>query len=394
MSSVNTIASQEPVRNIELSLREYKFIANDIHDERQYIKRLKFFAIILSASTWIIQILGSSDNEETTLYISIPQIIFIFFVAIENQKSFRSLTYLHKALGVVKEGFIANNDIIERISKLERRRLKGSGLNLYYILLALSVLVPLGIYYKFYMNQAVDESTQNASEDGDASSIRRPIPLQPRYRSGPARSSNGLYYGGEPADEARKERIRSLIDRKLELVPDSTILFNPPDSMIQGKKERIEARISLKDIGAALSKDLKGRGSISTEKIEAGPIMRVSLTADKEDFDMTKYSNDQQIVAGKDYAQWEWDVKPLKAGTIDLHLKATIPIRNSDIGEELYDLKVMDKAIKVEVNAWYTSREFVKVNWKEIMASIVLPLIVWGFKRYTDIKDRKQEQDE
>jgi hypothetical protein len=87
-------------------------------------------------------------------------------------------------------------------------------------------------------------------------------------------------------------------------------------------------------------------------------------------------------------------VKPLKAGTIDLHLKATIPIRNSDIGEELYDLKVMDKAIKVEVNAWYTSREFIKVNWKEIMASIVLPLIVWGFKRYTDIKDRKQEQDE
>ena len=88
-------------------------------------------------------------------------------------------------------------------------------------------------------------------------------------------------------------------------IHDSKILFNPPLEMDQGKAARIEARISYSDIGDAITKGLKGPGKPQVEAIQVGQEMTVKLYADKKDFEIKKYSSDEQWVEGRPFAQWE-----------------------------------------------------------------------------------------
>src|ERR1700687_5991735 len=93
----------------------------------------------------------------------------------------------------------------------------------------------------------------------------------------------------------------------LKEIHHSKIVFNPPVEMDQGQAERIEARISYQDIGTAITKNLKGRGLPDLENIEVGQKMTVTLLSDEDEFKIKKYASDEQLVAGKPYAQWEWD---------------------------------------------------------------------------------------
>lgn len=75
-------------------------------------------------------------------------------------------------------------------------------------------------------------------------------------------------------------------------IHDSKILFNPSSQMEQGKVERIEARVSYKDVGEAISKGLIGTGDPKVETIKVGRQMSVTLNGDS--FDIKKYSSETQ----------------------------------------------------------------------------------------------------
>jgi len=94
----------------------------------------------------------------------------------------------------------------------------------------------------------------------------------------------------------------------LDEIHDGKILFNPPREMEQGKAERVETRISYQDIGDAITKHLRGRGEPQTETIQVGEKMTVTLSANETEFNIKKYGPDEELVAGRPFAQWEWDV--------------------------------------------------------------------------------------
>jgi len=83
----------------------------------------------------------------------------------------------------------------------------------------------------------------------------------------------------------------------LKEIHDGKILFNPRQDMEQGKRERVEARISYQDVGDAITKGLKGRGQRQIETIQVGEKMGVPLYADKKEFDIKKYSSEEQLVS-------------------------------------------------------------------------------------------------
>jgi hypothetical protein len=177
-----------------------------------------------------------------------------------------------------------------------------------------------------------------------------------------------------------------IISTEIDKLPESKIVFNPPAQMRQGKKERIEARISYAEIGDSLIKGLKGRGVPIKQAIKVGPIMKVMLDADKDEFQITKYNNDEQAVSGRAFAQWDWDVLPIKSGNNDLHLTATISVRIPELGDKYYDLPVIDKTIKVEVDALFASKKFLEMNWQWLSATLLLPFIIWIYKSLTSKK--------
>lgn len=155
-------------------------------------------------------------------------------------------------------------------------------------------------------------------------------------------------------DAASKPRLPPpYLAKSLADIHDSRILFNPPKEMEQGKKERIEARISYHDIGDAITKGLRGRGEPQLELIQVGERMTVTLHGDEEEFEISKYSSEEQLVAGRSYAQWEWDVTPLQYGELSLHLKAVINVIDSKKQETAYDIPVIDRVINVKVNPPY-----------------------------------------
>lgn len=146
----------------------------------------------------------------------------------------------------------------------------------------------------------------------------------------------------------------------LKEIRESKILFNPPHEMEQGKKERIEARISYQDVGDVITKNLKGRGKPELENIHVGRKMSVTLLADDDVFRVKKYGSDEQLVAERPYAQWEWDVTPIEYGEHQLHLKAVINLDNIGGDKTAYDIPVIDKTINVKVNPAFIAEQAAK----------------------------------
>jgi hypothetical protein len=157
--------------------------------------------------------------------------------------------------------------------------------------------------------------------------------------------------------------------------------------MDQGKVERIEARVSYQDVGDAIVKGLKGRGEPNVETIQVGQDMSVTLTGDK--FDIRKYGSDNQLIAGRPFAQWEWDVIPLEYGDLTLHLKAVI-----NVGGSAYDIPVIDRLIQVKVNPPYIAAQAARNKdiWNIVLGSGVGLLIISGLIAWLKRKRRRNQK--
>jgi len=169
----------------------------------------------------------------------------------------------------------------------------------------------------------------------------------------------------------------ALVSSEVQKLRDSKILFNPPVEMRQGSKERIEARISFADIGPAFTEGLEGRGAPQVESIKVGPIMKVVLVGDQDAFLIEKFSSEEQTVAGKPFAQWEWDVTPLRSGNQALHLQASASIYVPGRGEKPVDVPVIHKTIQVKVNGWYATKRFVASYWQWLLTTLIIPVGGW-----------------
>jgi hypothetical protein len=164
---------------------------------------------------------------------------------------------------------------------------------------------------------------------------------------------------------------------------ESKIVFNPPANMQEQKTETIQARISFEDIGPALAQGLEGPGQPQEEPLKVSEIMKVTLTGDRDAFLIQKIGDEEQVVAGKQYAQWEWHVTPLKSGDQNLTLTATATIFLQGRGEKPVYFKTLQKPILVRVDRWYASRQFLANNWQWLWAVVVVPLLglLWGLRK-------------
>ena len=63
-----------------------------------------------------------------------------------------------------------------------------------------------------------------------------------------------------PTESPSPPDLESIIQKEIQKLRESKILFNPPREMQEQKTEKIEARISFEDIGPALAQGLEGHG--------------------------------------------------------------------------------------------------------------------------------------
>ena len=159
-------------------------------------------------------------------------------------------------------------------------------------------------------------------------------------------------------------------ERKLRL---SKIVFNPPTEMLEQRTETIQARISFKDIGPALAEGLEGRGKTQEVPLKVSEAMKVTLTGDANAFLIQPVGDEEQLVAGREYAQWEWRVTPLQPGSQKLTLIARAIIFLPGRGEKVSEPTTLKETIIVQVDRWYNLRQFFANNWQWLWAVIVVP---------------------
>jgi len=199
----------------------------------------------------------------------------------------------------------------------------------------------------------------------------------------------GSFPNVEPSPRATPETVTKSepaeldeLDREVAKLHEGKILFNPPSEMKQGKRERIEARVSFEDIGAALSENLKGRAAPQIEPVKVSSIMKVILTGDQDAFAIEQFGTDEQIVKGRPFAQWSWDVTPLQSGKRSLHLQVTAVVSVAG-HDKTIGIPVIDKRIQVHISPWFASRRFISNNWQWLWTVIVVPGagLFWGLRK-------------
>jgi hypothetical protein len=207
----------------------------------------------------------------------------------------------------------------------------------------------------------------------EPSPILKPTPL-PSPSASPSPGASPI-----PISLDWEARIR-VEEKKLH---ESKIVFNPPDEMREQKTETIQARISFEEIGAALGEGLVGPGKPHEELLKVSEIMKVTLTGDGNGFFIQRIGDEEQVVAGKQYAQWEWHVTPLESGDQKLTLTATATIYLEGRGEKPIYYKALEKPILVHVDRWYSSRQFITNNWQWLWAVVVVPVagLLWGLRK-------------
>lgn len=167
-----------------------------------------------------------------------------------------------------------------------------------------------------------------------------------------------------------------LMREELDKLSLGQILFNPPNEMKVGQSDRIEVRIS-QNLKIDIHNNLKGKGLPEIFINKVSPFMKVRLSGN--DFDIITLHEEGQIVSKDDYTEWAWDVMPLKAGIKALHLLISVRIQMS-LREEKKDFPIIDKDVKVNVNPIYTTKRFIKNNWKWIATALILPILGWAIK--------------
>ena len=173
--------------------------------------------------------------------------------------------------------------------------------------------------------------------------------------------------------------LKEMLDEEIDQLSVGQILFNPPEVMKVGIKERVEVRIS-QDIQEDLTKRLKGRGLPRVEEIIVGSVMKVRLSGDA--FKIVSFSDAVQFIGTSGYTQWEWDVTPIRSGNKFMHLSLSVSVYLDNYGEKKKSLPVMDKAINVEVNFPWSFCNFINNNWQWIAGTIIAILgLLFGIIR-------------
>jgi serine/threonine protein kinase len=236
------------------------------------------------------------------------------------------------------------------------------------------IKLPLGLQALLDKGLAIRPEDRYQTVDGFVADLKGVLgedqPRPPPYRH----RSPGLLGGRGDADSRRSpHRQRITLPRTYSRA--GSILWNPPERMRVGRRERIEVRISHGAL-EALKEGLRGRGAPMSDTLEIGPLMRVALTAEAKDFSILALSTQDQLVRPDRVARWDFDVNPLRGGLRQLRLLASMRVKVEG-KEEVVDLPSYESEIRVAIAPLRTAGYFCANNWQWISITIIIPLLVW-----------------
>jgi hypothetical protein len=171
------------------------------------------------------------------------------------------------------------------------------------------------------------------------------------------------------------------------------MLFNPPAEMQVDQPEVIVVRLTRDPANTELTTNVPGSGDPVVEQVPyVGMTMRVTLEGDA--FAINALSDEEQIVPDEGYAQWSWQVTPIRGGTQQLFLTAAVSIELAKDDVKSRTLPVIQRDVNVQVNPLSTASRFLQDNWQLLISlPVVTTFASYLAGRYRSRAKAKREPD-
>jgi hypothetical protein len=165
--------------------------------------------------------------------------------------------------------------------------------------------------------------------------------------------------------------VERLINQAVKKLKWGQIAFNPPHRMTVHRIERIEARVQ-RSLDPEFLEGMQGSGSPQVESLKVGAFMTTTLSGPT--FDITPLNPDRQLVQATRYTKWAWDVTARQRGRHNLALSVSVRIPIPPM-EENVEAVVLEREIKVRVNASHRLGQFIREHWKWAIGTVISAII-------------------
>lgn len=156
-----------------------------------------------------------------------------------------------------------------------------------------------------------------------------------------------------------------------------TLVYHVPDTMVSKKTYIIKVRINRDTSDNKIIENIDP--NIKQSIIKTTPKMEVVIIDPSPDnnksFIIVKSNDDAQLVDNDEYTEWVYGITPLKNGKLKLNIVVSI-IRDGNKKQVVYSDNVYVKS-----NPTANIVTFIGENWKWIISTIIIPLVIWWWNR-------------
>lgn len=169
---------------------------------------------------------------------------------------------------------------------------------------------------------------------------------------------------------------------------EGRIVYKIPDVMKIRSTYKVLVRISKSKNVVSIYDSLQGTVMAST--IPVTETMEVKLLdispADNKSFEIVDGNSGVQMVEeGDTYTEWSWNVTPVRVGNSRLKIVVSV-IRDNNKKDIVYE-----DSVDVQKDVFVQIGFFFKKYWQVFMTAVLIPFIVFLYKR---IKEKKKENKE
>ncbi len=171
-------------------------------------------------------------------------------------------------------------------------------------------------------------------------------------------------------DEAQRQ---ALLDRQREFLRAGELVYRPPSPMRVGEWRRVVVRVSGDTPPPGFTEGLPGTGPVESRAVVVGSNLVAELGG--TDFEVLRVGGDdgsRALLTGR-FAEWQWDVRPLRSGTLRLDLVLFVRLRD---GASPVDVRTFVEPVQVQVNPGYTVKQWLGAHWAA--TGLTVPVILTG----------------
>jgi len=160
----------------------------------------------------------------------------------------------------------------------------------------------------------------------------------------------------------------------LQKLEQGKVAYSTPVSMLTGQSATVVARIGGSQVTGLTDGMPQAPGStVNTAPTPISTKMKMSLRS--ADFDITPLSTEEQEVGGTLPTAWEWTIVPKHSGQLQLHLAATVELK--DLSRDFVSI---DRDIQVQVNKKGAVEQFIATYWQWLLGTLGTGLLaLWRF---------------